>query len=110
MKIGTLALLAAIGACGDRSRERKHSEQEAQAEMLSKYIHTGYTMWSLHHPGQQCPASLQEVADEIGLHDTNDVWGRPLMSLCGDGGFEVRTVGRDGNESSVDDLALRTRR
>jgi hypothetical protein len=92
------ALLLALA-----SLPRPEGPQDTQRTLVKKFANEGYPLWVAHHPGQRCPSSLREVADELGRIDAKDAWGQELIWTCGDG-FTVASVGRDGIAGTADDI------
>src|SRR5689334_12319806 len=94
----TIIALLAVG-CVDQA-------EDSQKNLVMKFKFQGRVAWRIHHPGVACPASLQEVADELGLKDAKDAWLQELVMLCGPEGkvFEVFSVGRDGRPHTSDDI------
>jgi len=91
-------------------RAFQESKEDVQRELVKKYVSEGYVDWARHHPTKACPASLQEVADEMGRSDIKDSWGRDLQMGCGQNlppaaskdGFAVWSLGSDPNDPKDD--------
>jgi len=93
-------------------RAFQSSKTDTQRAMVQKYVFEGYTQWSIHNPTKGCPASLAEIADELGYKDTKDGWGHELIMFCGDNlppgaakdHFAVMSLGDDGQQNTKDDI------
>lgn len=79
--------------------------------LLRAYTEEAYPKWQADHPGQRCPASLDEVAKYFGetapdLPTTEDPWGHALVMKCDDKGFGVMSIGPDGKAGTADDVRV----
>lgn len=115
---GAVVVFFAVGSGGD-DRHRSHEgvgeglqapKGDTQRSLIKEYVLEGYVDWARHNPTKACPASLQEVADEMGRKDTKDAWGRELHMACGGNlpagatkdGFAVWSLGADPNDPTDD--------
>ncbi len=111
--LGISALGVFVYWGGAKARdELQESKRDVQRELVHQFVSEGYVDWARHHPTQACPASLMEVADELGRNDILDAWGRDLIMFCGDNlppgarrdGFAVMSLGPDGQQGTKDDI------
>jgi hypothetical protein len=111
----SLFVALALAGCGT-SRPTKH---ELAVEWKHVYwISERFRVWSMDHPGETCPTSLDELAaawrPPKGMRNTGtaDRWGHPLRWWCGDDrppeaprwGLAVASAGPDGRFDTADDL------
>lgn len=90
----------------------QESKEDTQRALVKKYVYEGYVGWSVHNPTKACPASLMEIANELGRNDSKDAWGHELIMFCGDNvppgaakdGFAVMSLGKDGQQNTADDI------
>ncbi len=79
-----------------------------------KFAFEAYPQWAMAHNDKPCPASLLEVAQNMGKseEDTKDPWGTPFKMFCGPGnlpagvknGIAVLSFGEDRVENTPDDI------
>ena len=76
--------------------------------LLSAYVEEAYPKWKAANPTKKCPASLEELAKQLGedpeVPITTDPWGHALVMKCDDGGVKILSVGPDGKEGTDDDV------
>jgi len=90
----------------------QESKSDVQRALVKKFVNEGYVDWARHNPTKACPASLMEVAQEMGKSDIKDAWGRDFQMGCGDtlppaaskDGFAVWSAGPDGTPGNGDDI------
>lgn len=77
---------------------------------LQKYTTEAYIRYQMKNPGQQCPESLNDLAQLLGKKEAKDPWNHDYIMMCGDNappgssGFAVMSVGPDGQQGTEDDI------
>ena len=83
-----IAVVCALGAAvlapltmGTPMRSPGRTEDRVR-DIVRAYALEALPLWARHGYDQLCPQSIDDLNDEVGRHDANDVWGTPLVLTC----------------------------
>jgi hypothetical protein len=94
-------------------REARHAIDDVSTTISRKTVnqiaYEAYPQWSVAHPGEKCPASVDDLREYASSFDMTDSWGKRFKMLCGADapsgkGVVIISAGPDGKFDTADDI------
>lgn len=110
--INAAVILGAIIACSFvhlPSRRRvcfdcEYSLADMAHLTAAKLAYEAYPQWQVDHPGQACPASVDDLVPYIDRNDTKDPYGSSYEMRCTPKGVVIYSPGEDALRGTADDI------
>jgi len=108
--IGILLVLLVFTAARAMEKTFDRAKVDMAQHDEQKLVYEGYPLWAQQHAEEQCPKSVDELADNTSVLGSTDPWGHSYKMFCGANlppgakGVAILSLGPDGVEGTDDDI------